>query len=145
MEVVRFKRGHLEQIDESEGRTARLKDRLDADELETLEKSKRAFTALDGDDPVLIGGLTEYWPGRAEAWLVFKKDMTHKMPAAAKVVKQFLDDTPMRRVEAICEVDDYKAMRWLRTIGFHLEVERLQKFSRHGADCAMFVRLDNGY
>lgn len=107
-------------------------------------ESAHAFTALEGDQVVAVGGIAEIWQNRGLAWTFIDRRAGAWFPALHKIVKRFLDEAPFRRIEAETACEFEQGHRWLRMLGFHLEAERMQAFRVDGGDSALYARVKHG-
>lgn len=99
-----------------------------------------AFTALDGDEVVAMGGLVPEWPGRATAWMVIGANAGPHFVALHRAVYRFLVRSPYRRIEAHVDVGFEAGVRWVKMMGFEMEAY-LRAFRPDGADMLQFVRI----
>lgn len=108
-----------------------------------LEKARHSYTIIDDKDEVMaIGGLTEYWPNRAESWIIFDRKMTPgKFLGVHRIVKKFLKLGLVRRVEAAVECGSEKGMALVNSLGFIMEARRLRSYLPSGKDCTLFARV----
>lgn len=112
-----------------------------SDKLKSLEDAKFSYTIFSGDRAVSCGGLYEYWDGRAEAWIIFAKNIRHDFLAVFRVARKFFDDCSVRRIEATVACDSAQGHRWLRALGFQLEAARMPKYYPDGSDGSLYARV----
>jgi hypothetical protein len=104
-----------------------------------------AFTALDDDGEVVaVGGLAELWEQRALAWSFIDSRAGKHFVALHKLVRDFLDMAPYRRIEAETSCGFGPGHRWLKMLGFQMEAERMRAFQVDGGDSALYARVKHG-
>lgn len=105
-----------------------------------LSDAGLAWTALDGERVIGVGGLLPEWHNRAVAWTMLSGDIGHHFSAVHRATKNFLVRSPYRRIEAHVDVGFEPGIRWMRMLGFEFEVY-LKAFRPDGADMLQFVRI----
>lgn len=113
-------------------------------EYAAMLESQFAFTAMEGEQVVAVGGIVEVWENRGLAWTFIDRRAGAHFPALHKAVKQVLDLVPYRRIEAETACDFEQGHRWLRMLGFKLEAERMEAFRVDGGDAALYARVKHG-
>lgn len=88
-----------------------------------------------------IGGLVQYWPGRAAVWCFLRSDI----PKAAwvpltRAVRAALSALGIRRIEADVRADFWPAQRWAFRLGFVSE-GLMRAYWSDGADYLRFARV----
>ncbi len=111
------------------------------DEYAKLLESQWAFTALDDEDVVAVGGVAELWSNRGLAWAFVDTRAGAHFLALHKAVQRVLDLVPYRRVEAETPCEFRQGHRWLRMLGFQLEAPRMKSFRIDGGDAALYARV----
>lgn len=101
-----------------------------------------AFTAFVGDRVIACGGVMEIWEGRGTAWALLACDLGgDNMRRVHYAAKRYFDSSPLRRIEATCDVDFREGHRWLSLLGFTLETRVMCNYRPDGGDESMYVRL----
>jgi hypothetical protein len=100
-----------------------------------------AFTAMEGNTPLAVGGITELWQNRALAWTFIDERAGAHFVELHRIVKRVLALAPYRRVEAETPCDFEQGHRWLRMLGFQLEAERMRAYRVDGGDSALYARV----
>ena len=100
-----------------------------------------AFTAMVGDQVIMVGGVTKIHEHRGVAWSLVDKAAGSHFVALHKAVKDFLAFIPYRRIEAETSCDFAPGHRWLRMLGFTMEAERMRSFQVNGDDSALYARV----
>lgn len=106
-----------------------------------IESTLRAFTVLDDEYPVSCFGITDIYPGRAEAWTFFGKKSPHTFIVLFRAIKRALQVCNVRRVEAAIDIDYKEGHRWIKALGFELEVPLMKAYNIDGGDVSLYVRL----
>lgn len=117
---------------------------IDPNQADFLESRPYAHTVVVDGKIVACGGVTEYWPGRGEAWAVLDPECRREFILIHKVVGRYFQLCSIRRIEAAVDVDFTPGHRWIRALGFQLEAKRLRAFLPDGKD-ASFYSLVRGY
>lgn len=100
------------------------------------------WTALVGEHPVCIGGLTLLWPNRAYAWAVLGEDAGPHMLSLTRAIRSRLDAAPFARIEMVVERGFHAAARWAEMLGYQLETpEPLRRFLPNGRDAWIYSRI----
>lgn len=106
-----------------------------------LEQTE-GFTAVRNGRVVACGGLIEHWPGRCEAWCVFAKDIgVFGFLSVHRFAKGVVEAHPARRVEVCLDYKSAIEARWVRSLGFYLEIPRLRNYWPGHRDGSMYVRI----
>ncbi len=140
MNVVPFKAEHLlsMQLQRSQNGSKP----FITEEYAHMLEGQFAFTAVSDDDEVIaVGGVTELWENRALAWSFIDARAGKHFVALHKLVQDFLDMVPYRRIEAETSCDFAPGHRWLRILGFHMEAERMKAFQPDGSDSALYAKV----
>ena len=108
--------------------------------LAAMAAKGRAFT-LRADGRVLaIVGLLEVHRGAATGWAVMAQGCWGHMGELTRIVRQYLDDQPYRRIDMLVRADFAAGHRWARRLGFAREAT-LRAWSPDGGDMVMFARF----
>ena len=140
MIVVPYRAEHLLalQLQPGQGHCLRFVTPQYAKDLE----SQFAFTAMEGDEVVAVGGIMEVWANRGLAWTFIDRRAGRHFVALHKAVKSILELVPYRRIEAETPCGFQQGHRWLTMLGFTLEAERMRAFRVDGGDSALYARVD---
>lgn len=117
----------------------------------TLEAFPHAYTITIENEVKMCGGVIEYWSGRGEAWAVIdpfcksgfaniRKEFVH----VHRLVKEFLRDLPIRRIEAAVQTDFGPGHRWVKALGFKLDARNLEAFFPNGKDADLYSLVKCG-
>ncbi len=107
--------------------------------MQRIETEKRAYIAVVDDDPIMCGGISNYWANRGEAWTLLDQNCKKNFLVLHKKVKSFLDNFPCRRIEAAVDVNFEPGHRWARLLGFKLEAPLLRAYTPDGRDHALYA------
>jgi hypothetical protein len=116
---------------------------LQGDLLEWLSEIDDAWTAFVDDEPILVGGLCHFWPGRAVVWSYVAASAGPHMVALTRAVERFLDLKAPRRTEAYVDAEFDAGHRWVTLLGFERE-GYLKAFTPTGGDQVLYSRVRNG-
>lgn len=143
VDIVKFKKEHLNEVDEHVFGLS-VKENISYAQLEALEKRSHAYSVIKNGKVLGCAGVTEYWPGRGEAWAILSTNLKHDFMTFHNEVKKFLDNVPIKRVEAVVDRDFKDGIRWVNMLGFSLEAPCMKAYGRDGKDCILFSRVRNG-
>lgn len=114
---------------------------LETDRAKAIESDPYSYTIMSGEKVLLCGGVTQYWPNRAEAWAIMDEGSTSEFIQVHRAVKKFLDSCTIKRIEAAVDVDFEAGHRWAELLGFELEAECLKAYLPNGRDCSLYARV----
>jgi len=103
-----------------------------------------AWTLFKNDRIVTCGGISIYWQGVGEAWvltspLFYENRFTvHRLTRAHLAQVSLL--YKLHRVQAVADPNDPKAVQWLETLGFTFE-GLMRKYGPDGRDYKLYARL----
>lgn len=100
-----------------------------------------AFTGLDGERVVCVGGVCEIWANRAIAWMLIDRDAGAHFVAIHKAAQRMLELAPYARIEADTPCEFEPGHRWLKMLGFQLEAERMRAHRVDGGDSALYSKV----
>jgi hypothetical protein len=138
-EVIPFKAEHLAAI-KLQALQAHLSDWVTLKQGRGLEEYP-SYTAMVDGKPIGAAGVLWMWRGRAQAWAFISDTGPKNFIRGHRVVKRFLDNCYVQRMEMTCDCDFPQAHRWAKMLGFTMETERMPHYSPDGRDCSMYVRL----
>jgi len=142
VETVRFKAEHLAQIEEHSFRMCgSISAGITDAQLERLEQRGHSYSVIDGDKVLACAGVTEVWPGRAEAWALLDKNLKDDFIKVHNQVKKFLENVDVDRVEALVDADFKEGLRWVKALGFKVEAPCMKKFGKLGEDMVLLSRV----
>jgi hypothetical protein len=104
-------------------------------------ESHPSLTIMDGERPVMSGGVIQVWPGRKVVWALMAEDIGHRMTACTRITRRFLDSQFTGRLELDVERDHAEGHRFARLLGFEKETDRLVSFYTGGLDGTMYVKV----
>ena len=140
--VERFKAEHWNEIAEQEA-MAYLRDYISPEMVQSLEKSKYAYTIRVDGRVVACVGVVEFWQGRGEAWTVIDRNCKREFISIHRTVKSLLKICPTDRVEAVVDLGFDAGHRWMDLLGFKLEAPIMAKYRQNGAHCSLYARVKN--
>jgi hypothetical protein len=111
-----------------------------ADYAKALE-DQHAFTAVEDNRVVAVGGVIKLWDNRGLAWTFIDCRAGDCFWKLHKIVKKALDAAPYRRIEAETPCEFGPGHRWLKMLGFKLEAERMRAFRVDGGDSSLYARV----
>lgn len=138
--LEKFQAVHLEQI-RGQPAVAALLAHLSSAHATALEEVPYSYTILRDARVLVCGGVSEYWPGRGEAWALLASNLREDLVPITKMAKRFLDVCPLRRIEAAVVVDHAAGHRWAQLLGFQLEAPLLRAYTPQGEDCSLYARV----
>lgn len=140
IEIVAFKAEHLKTLLER-GAEPFLAPFISPASMKALESQRYARTAISGDRVIACAGIGEYWPNRGEAWAFIDPDCTTEFLSLHRAVKKFLDECPIRRIEASVDIDFPAGHRWMNLLKFRMEALCMRAFLPDGRDCSLYARV----
>lgn len=142
MKVVEFETEHLRELFLQEGNQALAMHVTEAHLADLKKKSPYAKSIISDTGRVLLcGGVVMYWENRGEAWAVIDQFSRRDFVGVFNRARKFLDECPVRRIEANIDVDFEAGHRWIKLLGFKLEASRLEKYRIDGGDSSLYVRI----
>ncbi len=112
------------------------------DQVLLLEKANYSFSILGPNDRVLFcGGVVEYWQNRGEAWAIVNRRAREHFLGVHHIVRGFIENCPIRRIEAAVMLGSHNGHRWVKALGFQLEAHRVAAYLPGGQDCALYARI----
>ena len=103
-----------------------------------------AYTLLDDDKVLAVGGAHIMWFGAGEGWVLVSPDCLRTPASFARYAKRLfgsiLQDTDLRRVQASIHVDDDRAYRFAEWLGFENE-GIMRKYGVDGGDYYRMARV----
>jgi hypothetical protein len=135
-----FQAWHLEKLFE-QGAIPHMRPHFTPDVLRAMEETKNFITAHDQTGKILAcGGVTQFWPGRGEAWAVFDPECKKHFLALHAAAKKHLSGV-RGRVEAVVDKDFIKGHRWVRALGFELEAPVVKAYLPGGKNGSLYARV----
>lgn len=139
MIVEPFKAEHLDTMDLQPAQKDALSF-IPAKQYKALE-GPTAFSLFANGECVACVGAVEAWPNRAQVWTLISGKAGKHMKSITGAIKRMLTIAPWRRIEAQVDCDFAQGHRWMRMLGFSMEVERMTAYLPDGRDAAQYVRL----
>ena len=140
MIVVPFKHAHLKDLAEQEA-TAYLRPYVAEENLRALE-NEFAYTGFAEGRPIACVGIVKHWEGRGEAWAFLAGDCRPWFTAIHRASLRALAFAGFRRVEAVVDYEFKAGHRWVKSLGFEVEAERLRAYRPTGGDCTLYARVN---
>ena len=113
----------------------------------TRLKHGPAYAFLDGETIFACAGVTIYWPGMGEVWLVtsqaWPRYLREIVVWTRKVLDQLQDENNLTRIQADVVSDNAAACRFVEHFGFVAE-GILRKYDVLGRDCIRYARIKEG-
>jgi hypothetical protein len=111
------------------------------DEGRELADGGHAWTAIRGSRIVGIAGFREIWTGRAVAWATLSDHMAADHLACTRFAREQVAAAPYRRIEAVVQKDNPRAIAWAKLVGF-TAVHELRGYCREGKPHLLFERVN---
>lgn len=108
--------------------------------LDAYRQRGLAWSLLDGDEVIACGGIVILWPGVGEAWTVMGEKVKDYPLAVAKALREGIERSGLRRIQATVRIDDGKARKLIGLCGFKPE-GILEGFGPDGADFVSYARV----
>jgi hypothetical protein len=140
IKVLPYKAQHLDDLLKYD-EVAYLRPFFSLDVRLAMEKNPYIRTVEISGEVVFVGGVTQYWPGRGEAWGFFSPSCKSHALSMVKLIKGFLKECPIRRIEASVEVGSLSAHRLVHVLGFNMEAPFMKAFRPDGGDCSLYSRV----
>ena len=109
-----------------------------------LLRSAAAHTLMDGDTPLVCGGLMIYWPGMAEIWFHGTQDAAkYPVPVfrhSRRLVDKWITDFKLHRIQLTIDAAFLASYRFAEALGFTLE-SRMPKYGPNQEEFLRYVRL----
>lgn len=100
-----------------------------------LLTSAAAWTLMDGDEPIVCGGILLYWTGVAEIWFHGGLESTrHAVPVfrnSKRLVNEWIKTFGLHRIQLTIDESFTASYRFAEALGFELE-SRMPKFGPGG-------------
>jgi len=109
----------------------------------SLQCAGPAYTAFAGMIVVACAGIVELWPGRSQVWSLLSKEMPQYKKSVHRAVKAFLVNYHVRRLECVVDPRSQAAIRWAKKLGFTKEEGVMEKYTPHGEDQLLLVRIED--
>lgn len=119
-----------------------LQGHITREHMEYQEKGEYSFTGISDGKVLFVGGVSNYWKGRAEVWAILADHSGPKMLAITRAAKLLLSYCPIRRLELSVDCSFEPGHRWAEMLGFKMEAERMQKYLLDGKDATLYARVN---
>lgn len=120
--------------------SGRLEKWADEGYMEQAELSVEAFAAINMlGHCVAVGGILEYWKGRAEVWAMIQTTTPGEFLVVHKAAKKMCDKY-WGRLECTVNYDFVEGQRWARMLGFKKETECMRDYFSYGSHATMWVK-----
>lgn len=141
VEVVKLRAEHIEWLS-GKGGLGYLTSYLDWDRLKQLEKFEWGFSVISPVGGVLVSaGIVPFWENRGELWAIFNPRCKDQFLLVHRALKRILDTCPIKRLEAVVDLDFAPGHRWVKILGFEMETPRMRAYNVKGGDASLYVRL----
>ncbi len=142
MYIVPFKKEHFDFFLEKGITDKKLEVVISPSHGKQIESHSDTYTLLnDFDEPVVIGGIRQFWFNRGEAWLLFSSQIVKKdVLRLHKIVKSFLNLTPYKRVEIVVDSDNESGHRLAKIYGFKKE-GLMRAYRSDGGDTVLYAKV----
>ena len=135
-----FKPFHLSILD-TQGCNVEIDNELKTSIL--MRGGKNIFSAFDGDKILAIGGVSAYWKGVGEAWVLYTKDLIAKKFSCYKATKiifqAIVDGGAFFRIQCTC-LQSARHCRFLECLGFE-KICNLRRYYTETSDAVMYEYL----
>lgn len=138
--TVPFKAEHLKEL-LKEDAVAYLRPYFNEELMINMESNQYIHSIELGGKVVFCGGVSMYWPGRGEAWAFFDSTCRKNFVPVFRIVREWIHNCPVRRLEAAVDVGSVEAHRWVQLLGFVLEAPFLKSFRPDGGDVSLYARV----
>ena len=139
MIVVPFEARHILDLQLQEAQKG-LAPFIDADYARMLE-GQYAFSALEGEEVLMVGGIMKVWDNRGLVWAFVGKGAGKRFLTIHKATLDLLDKSPYLRLEASTSCDFEQGHHWLKMLGFEIEAECMRAYNPDGSDAALYARV----
>ena len=114
---------------------------FEAESFGLVEKQGGAFSAEHEGQFLGVGGLLHHSDFRATAWCVLNRTDPKNFLLIHRVVSTHLNRQKYRRIDAIVDLEFEDGLRWVRLLGFVLEVTYKPFCMPDGRPASEWVRL----
>jgi hypothetical protein len=116
---------------------------LREEDVRVLEhEDAHSFSLVDGEIVLGCAGVIPIWPHRAAVWAMIAGEARgRKFILVDKAVRRFLATCYINRIEATVDCNFPEGHRWMQSLGFKLEAERMRGYRPDGGDCALYARV----
>lgn len=115
---------------------------LDDENYVTMLLEGVAYTAIDGDIVLGCGGMMQITQNRWQAWALVSTATRGKMLKATALVRKFLNEHPVVRLETVVRHDFENGHRWAKALGFVNETPNgMKKYYEDGCDYDLYARV----
>ena len=139
-ELVKLQPEHLFQFTPQPAQAAILHVLDDSYARSLVEQSPVGWAGLIDGKVVGCAGISECWPGRAEAWTLLAPDAFSVFRQIHRTVRQVLSDGRWHRVEMKVDAGHAEAIRWAEHLGFERE-GLMRKYTADQRDVFLYARV----
>lgn len=122
MEVVDFKIEHFDRMELLERGWQRREDREIYANYPRLGPS---YTLLDGDIPIISGGVAIMWQGVGDSWMLVSKHIRRYPLSVYKnvssIMESIIERHKLHRIQTVIKEDDSTAIIWIERLGYTRE------------------------
>lgn len=124
MIIVPFIPCHLDNFDLQEEQVF-MSEYINDQYKEILVLGGPAFTGLIDGKPIVISGVLQADVHLGTAWLLLTKDARNHMLSVTRGVSNFLENTPIKRIQTAIRRDFKEGHRWAKILGFTNETPEM--------------------
>lgn len=107
-----------------------------------LRRAGAAWSALEGDVVLAVGGVAAQGEGRAVAWSLLSIHASRHMTSITRYARRYLDALDYRRIELYVDTTFAAGVRWAEMLGFENETPNgMRGFMPNGNAAYMFGRV----
>lgn len=139
--LIPFKKEHILPLS-TEKINSYLPEWYTSGQAELMEEAY-SFTAIDGDEVMICGGINQLWNNRGHLWCIFSEKSKKNFVSAFRTIEKFLDEQPFQRVEMSVPYGFSQGHRRAIMLGFEVECERARKYLPNGEDCTLYAKIKN--
>lgn len=101
-----------------------------------------AWSVLDGETVMAVGGICDTWAGRGIGWSGLSRHVGPHMLALTRLIRRTHESLDYRRIEMFVDPDHAAAIRWAALLQFRNETpEPMQGFLPDGRPAYLFARV----
>jgi hypothetical protein len=116
-----------------------MREHIDEAKLHLLE-DEISYSFLNDSNLVLVCfGMARLWSGRGTVWAIFSEEGKQKIRRILPIIRNLLKNSPMHRLETPIPCGNTKLERWMKAVGFTLEVPCARKYYPDGSDASLYV------
>jgi hypothetical protein len=114
------------------------------DEGHFLAAGGHAWTAHRGSRIVAVAGFRQVYDGHAVVWAAIGADIGTDHLAVTRFARRQIEDAPYRRLEAVIDAANHRALSWARLVGLD-PAHVLHGYGNAGTTHILFERLASAW